>query len=104
MWDLIVSQIPRTPPTLLPMLVFDYMIHPPDLLISKAVEEEEARMIFGTSEYESEEIFWKLRSGTENCHEIYHCFYRARMLGWNYASEEDRRSHVAELPFCMRKQ
>ena len=61
-------------------------------------------MIFGTSEYETEEIFWKFQTGSNNSHEIYHCFYRASMLGWTYASEDDRRNHMAEHPFCMKKE
>ena len=113
-WDIIVAQLPPPEPKLVPMIYMEPDYHMDGrIFISKAVSEKEAFMILdilhivesnGYVEMNgSNDVYWcmvlaDLRSARGEF-EAY--FVRARMLGWDYATDADRAAHAANKSFYM---
>jgi hypothetical protein len=113
-WDIIVAQLPPPEPKLVPMIYMepDYSMDG-RIFISKAVSDKEAFMILDILHIvESDgdvllngtnDVYWcmvlaDLRSARGEFEEY---FVRARMLGWDYATDADRAAHAANKSFYM---
>ena len=108
MWEVIVSQLPPPRPKLVPMIciALDWADDTGRIWISKAVSQKEAFMIFdvrtfeGLGEHrESGNIWWGMDFVDDSEDRAY--FSRARMLGWDYATDSDRAAREARKDYYM---
>lgn len=104
MWERIVAQLPPPEPKLVPMIWFvpkNDLENIGEIYISKAVAEKEAFMIGSRclEVWQNDDVAWILQYRTHFDFEFAHA--RARMLGWDYATEADRAAHAAIEPYYM---
>ena len=109
MWDIIVAQLPPPEPKLVPLIFFYVKEDGGRIYISKALSEKEALLILDQCNdnplfapevppYHSDDLSWSLCFDEYGC--LFH-FVRARMLGWDYATDADRAAHAANKSFYM---
>lgn len=113
-WDIIVAQLPPPEPKLVPMIFIDPEYQFGErILISKAVSEKEVFMVMNLTRFLEDvgvaqlhgtnDVHWslRLRHHRKEAGSCEDCFIRARMLGWDYATDADRAAHAANKSFYM---
>ena len=105
-WDIIVAQLPPPEPKLVPMIWFvpnphEYEDDKDRIYISKAVSYKEAAMICGRAVLMApdDDVAWWFSFDDE--FQFTFANTRARMLGWDYATDADRAAHAAYKSFYM---
>jgi hypothetical protein len=95
--DIIVAQLPRPEPKLVPLIFFYVKENGGRIYISKALSEKEALLILDANNpltapsepfYHHDDLSWSMRFDEYGC--LFY-FVRACMLGWDYATDADRR-------------